>query len=795
LAIDGRAEGWVTQVLGNMAAGESREVVLRWLGRRHLSMEVISIVRSANPDPDLNDNRQVGRLSPGLLQGHPLAVMDLAYDAVGHRVVAAVASTDRTWGASVVAVDLPQGAPYRLAALPGDPAVVMVSEDGRHVYVGLAETREVLRLNGTTGEVELRLELGPGPGMVAGYAGLLPVSGRPESVVVSLPDRAVVFDGDQPRPVELYPGGIHWMTPGAQPGSYYLSRTFDPRLLVLEESGLRDAGELPLASTLALYGISVDGPWLAYHAGVLVDTDLGEVLAYFPGPGEALPLRDRGWVFQVHGPVLTVLDVPSGAVIWTAFMEDLPGTPGRLIRAGERHVAMMSPGHGLGVLDLQGMRDRYQTDLEMTLSETPSEVPVTLGGSLVARFFIRNRGPWLGEEIQFQAEIPEGLQVREGRWWGGAPEIHGDVMIDGRTVTAQLVPLLQEHGAMVELTLGVEALGTHTVVGRVTHRGQDPVGTNHQITLVLEGSVPPVVRIEDLEVRESQNPAFATLRLSEPAAENVQVTVRFEPITVTPGVDLTLAEENVVNIPRGRTNGVLQLRLRNDSLVEPDETFRLHLVSAVHATIGSPVATVTILDDDLYRFTLRTPAPSVSEGDEGLMPLRFRVDLSQPSPVPLSVSYVVGGGTAMAGEDYHATGGWLEFPPGTTNRTVTVAVRGDRRTEPDETVGLTLVQWEGVSLLGLNGSGSLMGWIRNDDILVAPTIERLVWEDATMTLYFGTQVGVEYWLEWRTAWEDAGWQKVSDPLSGTGQEAGLSHQPDPEWEDAPAGFYRVVRQP
>jgi hypothetical protein len=56
-------------------------------------------------------------------------------------------------------------------------------------------------------------------------------------------------------------------------------------------------------------------------------------------------------------------------------------------------------------------------------------------------------------------------------------------------------------------------------------------------------------------------------------------------------------------------------------------------------------------------------------------------------------------------------------------------------------------------------------------------------------------VGVEYWLEWRTAWEDAGWQKVSDPLSGTGQEAGLSHQPDPEWEDAPAGFYRVVRQP
>lgn len=66
------------------------------------------------------------------------------------------------------------------------------------------------------------------------------------------------------------------------------------------------------------------------------------------------------------------------------------------------------------------------------------------------------------------------------------------------------------------------------------------------------------------------------------------------------------------------------------------------------------------------------------------------ITLSQPSTVPVTVSYSTGGGTASANSDYVATTGVVTFLPGETVKNVTVRVRVDRTPEPTENFFVTL---------------------------------------------------------------------------------------------------------
>ena len=63
--------------------------------------------------------------------------------------------------------------------------------------------------------------------------------------------------------------------------------------------------------------------------------------------------------------------------------------------------------------------------------------------------------------------------------------------------------------------------------------------------------------------------------------------------------------------------------------------------------------------------------------------------LSAASNLPISVAYTTSDGTATAA-DYVAASGTLTFDAGTTRRTFTVTVNGDRIAEPNETFFVTL---------------------------------------------------------------------------------------------------------
>jgi hypothetical protein len=81
---------------------------------------------------------------------------------------------------------------------------------------------------------------------------------------------------------------------------------------------------------------------------------------------------------------------------------------------------------------------------------------------------------------------------------------------------------------------------------------------------------------------------------------------------------------------------------------------------------------------------------SVTEGNRDSVNARFRLSLSEASSRRVTVSYRTSDGSAVAGNDYTAKSGTATFSAGTTSKTVSVAVLGDRRDEPNEEFFLQL---------------------------------------------------------------------------------------------------------
>ena len=122
---------------------------------------------------------------------------------------------------------------------------------------------------------------------------------------------------------------------------------------------------------------------------------------------------------------------------------------------------------------------------------------------------------------------------------------------------------------------------------------------------------------------------------------------------------------------------------------------------------------------------------ALNEGKSSKTKFLFPVTLAANSTQPVTVRYATANGTAAAGSDYTATSGKLTFNPGET-KIITVAVKGDKLYETDETFLLNVTDAVSGSLLA-RGNGT----IRNDD--QAPTMKisgvRAKERDSGVTLF------------------------------------------------------------
>jgi hypothetical protein len=108
--------------------------------------------------------------------------------------------------------------------------------------------------------------------------------------------------------------------------------------------------------------------------------------------------------------------------------------------------------------------------------------------------------------------------------------------------------------------------------------------------------------------------------------------------------------------------------------------------------------------------TLSVADVSVTEGNSGWQAMTFAARLSRASTLPVTVSWQSSSGTAT-GSDFSAGSSTLTFAAGTTARTFTVWVHGDRVREANEYLWVHLVSPSHATL----GRASAKGVIVNDD--------------------------------------------------------------------------------
>jgi len=225
--------------------------------------------------------------------------------------------------------------------------------------------------------------------------------------------------------------------------------------------------------------------------------------------------------------------------------------------------------------------------------------------------------------------------------------------------------------------------------------------------------------IDDISVLEGDSGTTIfefTVSLSGLSSVPVKVDFATADDTARAGTDYQ-AGSGTLTFAAGITSQTIQVAVVGDTDVEADEIFFVNLSNPDNAIIADNRAMGIIINDDTLAPTLSVDDMSVVEGDQGTVNALFIVSLSSPSTAPVTVDFATADDTALAGLDYQAVSGTLNFAPGVTSQAIQVAVLGDTDVELDETFFVNLAQPVNAIITDSQG----MGIIINDDVL-APSL-------------------------------------------------------------------------
>lgn len=206
--------------------------------------------------------------------------------------------------------------------------------------------------------------------------------------------------------------------------------------------------------------------------------------------------------------------------------------------------------------------------------------------------------------------------------------------------------------------------------------------------------------------------------LSAPTTNAVSVDYVTANGSATAGADYAATTGTLLFAP-GVTMQAVSVAVAGDTLAEPNETLVVNLADPTNATLADPQATGTIVDDD----DSAAPLPSLSidgarveEGDSGTRQARFDVTLSAAASTTITVDYATANGTATSGSDFAASNGTLVFTPGTTSRTIAIAILGDTAAEDNETFRVRLDNASGATIADAQATGTIV----DDDTAEVP---------------------------------------------------------------------------
>ena len=232
----------------------------------------------------------------------------------------------------------------------------------------------------------------------------------------------------------------------------------------------------------------------------------------------------------------------------------------------------------------------------------------------------------------------------------------------------------------------------------------DPVGTaitNSTGVGTIAADAMLALSITDAAPVAEGGEATFMVSLSPASSELVTVAYATQDGTAVADSDYT-ATSGTLRFEPGETIQNIQVATLRDAIAEPSESFTVELSDPVGTAITNSTGVGTIAADAMPALSI-TDAVPVAEGGEAT----FMVSLSPASSELVTVAYATQDGTAVAGSDYTAASGTLQFDPGMTSHTIRVAVLNDTAVEPTETFAVELSDPVRATLADGTGVGTI----------------------------------------------------------------------------------------
>ena len=232
----------------------------------------------------------------------------------------------------------------------------------------------------------------------------------------------------------------------------------------------------------------------------------------------------------------------------------------------------------------------------------------------------------------------------------------------------------------------------------------DPVGTaitNSTGAGTIAADAMPALSITDAVPVAEGGEATFMVSLSPASSELMTVAYATQDGTAVADSDYT-ATSGTLRFEPGETIQNIQVATLRDAIAEPSESFTVELSDPVGTAITNSTGAGTIAADAMPALSI-TDAVPVAEGGEAT----FMVSLSPASSELVTVAYATQDGTAVAGSDYTAASGTLQFDPGMTSHTIRVAILNDTAVEPTETFAVELSDPVRATLADGTGVGTI----------------------------------------------------------------------------------------
>ena len=243
------------------------------------------------------------------------------------------------------------------------------------------------------------------------------------------------------------------------------------------------------------------------------------------------------------------------------------------------------------------------------------------------------------------------------------------------------------------------------------------------VVTIEDDDAPPEVTPTDVAVEEG-NAATKTVQVvlafDRPAPQAGSFTWRTRDGTAVAPADYVAKAPTKLFFTAGATSKTVAVTIKGDRVFEPEETIDIVIDDLVGATSVDPEGTITVADDDGPP-VLAPSDVSVVEGDALTKTVDVVVSFDRPAPQAGSFTWRTADGTATAPSDFTAKAPTLvAFAAGTTSKTVTATIRGDRVLEPQEKFGIVLGDLVGATSTDPSGAVTVVDDDQPAELTVRP---------------------------------------------------------------------------